>query len=414
MPSIDSLQTRKDLKVGSKAYQYYSLAAAEEAGLKDVSRLPVSMKVLLENLLRNEDGDSVSRADLEAIAAWLDNKGRVEHEISFRPARVLMQDFTGVPAVVDLAAMRDAMKNLGGDPEKINPLVPVDLVIDHSVIVDEFGSPKALKHNVALEYARKLFAALEKYVYDPVYKGYYESCNRDWKVNPWIHGVNRVPSDEKTMNTHLHLIEAYTCFLRVEDTPVVRNKVREHLYVMLNKIVNHDIHHYHYFQGRDWKPNSTAISFGHDIEGSWLMMETCEVLGEPEAHRAARDTCVNMARACYEEGFREDGAMLTEFDPANGEWARHLSWWEQNEAVVGFLNAWEQTSDEKYLDASLKCFEYAEEHFVDRKLGGWHPILELDGTFIPQVLKCDGPICPYHNGRMSMEIIERYRHHQGK
>ena len=266
----------------------------------------------------------------------------------------------------------------------------------------------------ALEYARKLFAALEKYVYDPVYKGYYESCNRDWKVNPWIHGVNRVPSDEKTMNTHLHLIEAYTCFLRVEDTPVVRNKVREHLYVMLNKIVNHDIHHYHYFQGRDWKPNSTAISFGHDIEGSWLMMETCEVLGEPEAHRAARDTCVNMARACYEEGFREDGAMLTEIDPANSEWARHLSWWEQNEAVVGFLNAWEQTSDEKYLDASLKCFEYAEEHFVDRKLGGWHPILELDGTFIPQVLKCDGPICPYHNGRMSMEIIERYRHHQGK
>jgi aconitate hydratase len=156
MPSTDSLQTRKDLKVGSKTYQYYSLAAAEAAGLKDVSKLPVSMKVLLENLLRNEDGDSVKRADLEAIAAWLDNKGKVEHEISFRPARVLMQDFTGVPAVVDLAAMRDAMKTLGADPEKINPLNPVDLVIDHSVMVDYFGTPKAFEENVAKEYERNL------------------------------------------------------------------------------------------------------------------------------------------------------------------------------------------------------------------------------------------------------------------
>jgi aconitate hydratase len=156
MPSIDSLQTRKDLTVGSKTYQYYSLPAAEAAGLKGVSRLPVSMKVLLENLLRNEDGDSVTKADLEAVAAWLDNKGKSEHEISFRPARVLMQDFTGVPAVVDLAAMRDAMKNLGADPEKINPLNPVDLVIDHSVMVDFFGTPKAFEENVAKEYERNL------------------------------------------------------------------------------------------------------------------------------------------------------------------------------------------------------------------------------------------------------------------
>ncbi|MGZ3368764.1 MAG: aconitate hydratase AcnA [Caulobacteraceae bacterium] len=156
MPSIDSLQTRKDLTVGSKTYQYYSLPAAEAAGLQNVSRLPVSMKVLLENLLRNEDGDSVTKADLEAVAAWLENRGKVEHEISFRPARVLMQDFTGVPAVVDLAAMRDAMTTLHADPEKINPLTPVDLVIDHSVMVDFFGTAKAFEQNVAKEYERNL------------------------------------------------------------------------------------------------------------------------------------------------------------------------------------------------------------------------------------------------------------------
>ena len=136
MPSNDSLNTRRDLTVGGKTYAYYSLPAAEEAGLSGVSRLPASMKVLLENLLRNEDGATVHPADLQAIAAWVENRGAVQHEISFRPARVLMQDFTGVPAVVDLAAMRDAMTQLGGDPEKINPLSPVDLVIDHSVMVD--------------------------------------------------------------------------------------------------------------------------------------------------------------------------------------------------------------------------------------------------------------------------------------
>ncbi|HEY3948646.1 aconitate hydratase AcnA [Phenylobacterium sp.] len=156
MASVDSLKTRRDLTVGDKTYAYYSLRAAEEAGLSGVSRLPISMKVLLENLLRNEDGDSVGRDDLQAIAAWLENRGAVEHEISFRPARVLMQDFTGVPAVVDLAAMRDAMTKLEANPEKINPLNPVDLVIDHSVMVDYFGTAKAFGENVDREYERNM------------------------------------------------------------------------------------------------------------------------------------------------------------------------------------------------------------------------------------------------------------------
>lgn len=154
MSAIDSFKCRKTLTVGTKKYVYYSLTAAEKNGLAGISQLPYSMKVLLENLLRAEDGTTVKKADIEACAAWLQDKGKAGKEIAFRPARVLMQDFTGVPAVVDLAAMRDAMKALGGNPQKINPLVPVDLVIDHSVIVDEFGSAKAFKANVDLEYAR--------------------------------------------------------------------------------------------------------------------------------------------------------------------------------------------------------------------------------------------------------------------
>lgn len=154
MTLTNSFNARQTLQVGDKSYTYYSLVEAEKNGLAGVSKLPFSMKVLLENLLRYEDGRTVTKADIEAMAAWLTNKGKDEKEIAYRPARVLMQDFTGVPAVVDLAAMRDAMKNLGGDPRRINPLVPVDLVIDHSVIVDEFGTPRAFDRNVELEYQR--------------------------------------------------------------------------------------------------------------------------------------------------------------------------------------------------------------------------------------------------------------------
>ncbi|MDY0959935.1 aconitate hydratase AcnA [Sphingomonas sp. CFBP8993] len=150
----DSLNTRSTLDVRGKTYDYYSLAKASEQ-LGDISRLPFSMKVLLENLLRFEDGKTVTREDIQAIVDWQKTQ-RSDREIQYRPARVLMQDFTGVPCVVDLAAMRDAITKLGGDAAKINPQVPVHLVIDHSVMVDEFGTPQAFEDNVDLEYQRNM------------------------------------------------------------------------------------------------------------------------------------------------------------------------------------------------------------------------------------------------------------------
>ena len=148
----DSFQSRKTLTVEGKEYDYFSLPdAAEKIG--DVSKLPYTLKVLLENLLRNEDGRSVTKDDVQAVQKWLEKK-KSDNEIAFRPARVLMQDFTGVPAVVDLAAMREAMVALGGNAEDINPLSPVDLVIDHSVMVDAFGTPQAFQINVEKEFER--------------------------------------------------------------------------------------------------------------------------------------------------------------------------------------------------------------------------------------------------------------------
>ena len=149
----NSFKALKTLKVGSKSYAYFSLKAAEKNGLEGISKLPYSMKVLLENLLRFEDGRTVTADDIRAVKSWMTRR-KSTREIAFRPARVLMQDFTGVPAVVDLATMRNAMEDIGGNTNKINPLTPVDLVIDHSVMVDHFGSKSALKDNVSLEYER--------------------------------------------------------------------------------------------------------------------------------------------------------------------------------------------------------------------------------------------------------------------
>jgi len=152
----DSSNTRKTLKVGDQSVAYYSIKAAEAAGLGDFSRLPAALKVVLENMLRFEDGKTVTTDDIKAFSEWADNGGRANRELAYRPARVLMQDFTGVPAVVDLAAMRDGIVALGGKAEQINPLNPVDLVIDHSVMIDEFGNPRAFQMNVDREYERNM------------------------------------------------------------------------------------------------------------------------------------------------------------------------------------------------------------------------------------------------------------------
>ncbi|WP_299894115.1 aconitate hydratase AcnA [uncultured Ruegeria sp.] len=153
----DTANTRRSLSVNGKSISYYSIPAAQEAGLGDFSKLPAALKVVLENMLRFEDdGFSVSVDDIKAFAEWGAKGGKNPREIAYRPARVLMQDFTGVPAVVDLAAMRDGIKALGGDAQKINPLNPVDLVIDHSVMIDEFGNPRAFQMNVDREYERNM------------------------------------------------------------------------------------------------------------------------------------------------------------------------------------------------------------------------------------------------------------------
>src|SRR5512140_218496 len=153
MTRLNSFGTRREIRVGGKSYDIFSLPALERAGFAHVGRLPYSLKILLENLLRHEDGHAVKADDVAALAGW-DVAAAAQKEMAFTPARVLLQDFTGVPAVVDLAAMRDGIVRLGGDPKRVNPLQPVELVIDHSVQVDHFGRADAFELNAELEFAR--------------------------------------------------------------------------------------------------------------------------------------------------------------------------------------------------------------------------------------------------------------------
>ena len=151
MANLNSFQTKSNLSVGNQSYAYWSLAKLQDQAR--VAQLPISLKILLENLLRQEDGKSVRKEDIQALLQW-NPTAAPDKEISFMPARVLLQDFTGVPCAVDLAVMRDAMVRMGGDPKRINPLQPVDLVIDHSVQVDEYGTPQSFLHNSELEFQR--------------------------------------------------------------------------------------------------------------------------------------------------------------------------------------------------------------------------------------------------------------------
>src|ERR1700729_444485 len=152
MKSLNSFHAAGELRAGGSTYEIFRLAALEEAGVATLSRIPYSIKILLENLLRFEDGLTVKRSDIEYVAAW--DPSAPAREINFRPARVLLQDFTGVPCVVDLAAMRDALQHMGADPRKANPLIPVDLVIDHSVQVDKFGTTDSFDVNALFEFQR--------------------------------------------------------------------------------------------------------------------------------------------------------------------------------------------------------------------------------------------------------------------
>ena len=264
---------------------------------------------------------------------------------------------------------------------------------------------RATGDRTALQEARKIFDLIEKYALDKEFNGYFEVFSRDWqRVRERLIGEssNQV---EKTMNTHLHVMEAYANLYRVSGDKLVGERLRNLVNIFLDKIIDKKSFHLICFLDRNWNSTASIDSYGHDIESSWLLLEAATLLKDPNLIARVKETSIKIADAAA-EGLQPDGSLLTEKDNATGRTRPTRSWWEQAETVVGYLNTYELTGDEKYLDRSIKCWDYIKKYFVDYKNGGWYSNVSESGT-PGQGDKGGFWICPYHNGRMCMEVIER-------
>lgn len=257
----------------------------------------------------------------------------------------------------------------------------------------------------ALAKAKEIFEAVEKNAYDPELNGYFEVYTRDWKRSPDLLLNERSPKDEKTMITHLHLVEAYANLYRVWPKKRMEERLRNILELFIDKIVSKKTYHLIYFLDRNWNSTTAIDSYGHDIEASWLIDEAARLLKDPELITSVQKLSIKIADAAA-EGLQEDGSMLTEKDNETGHVVTVRSWWEQAESVVGYLNAFEITGNASYLDKSIKSWNYIKQHFVDNTHGGWYSLVLETGE--PGTSDKAGYwTCPYHNGRMCMEVIER-------
>lgn len=259
-----------------------------------------------------------------------------------------------------------------------------------------------------LEYAVALFRLFETYAYDPVHQGYYEAFSREWQAVDDLRLSDVDLNEMKSMNTHLHVMEAYTNLLRVWNTEEMRQKHAELLDVMMTRIIDPDTYHTILFFDEAWNPRSDGVSFGHDIETSWLMVEAAEVLGDPERLEAAERLALPMAQAVYDEGRDPDGAIVYEAGP-HGITHSEKEWWPQAEAAVGFLNAYQISGQPHFLEAALKSWDFIEQYLVDRTHGEWFRNVSRDLQVGKDQAKVSFWKCPYHNGRACLELSARLR-----
>jgi cellobiose epimerase len=260
----------------------------------------------------------------------------------------------------------------------------------------------------ALEAAKNIFKLFEKYALDKKSDGYFEVYSCDWKrTHDKLIGESTA-NDEKTMNTHLHLMEAYTNLYRVWPDKSVGVRLRALVDIFLDKIIDAKSSHLICFLDKDWKKNSAVDSYGHDIECSWLLNEAAGLLGDPALLAKVKDVSIKIANAAA-EGLNSDGSLNYEKNLTNGLVSTERSWWAQSECIVGYLNAYELTGNEKYLDNAVNCWNYTKNHFVDNKNGGWFSSVSEAG--VARGEKGGLWVCPYHNGRMCMEVVERITGH---
>lgn len=258
----------------------------------------------------------------------------------------------------------------------------------------------------AMEKAMRMVRSIESASHDGAHGGYFETYERDWTLAQ-DQRLSDVDMDEKkSMNTHLHLMEAYATLLRFHEDKTVRLRLRELIEIFLDRIIDPATHHFILFFDEVWTPRSNKISFGHDIEGSWLLCEAAEIIGDAGLLKRVREVAVKMAQAVDAEGLDHDGGLFNERE-SDGHFDTDKHWWPQAEAVVGFLNAYEISGKHRFEFAAERSWRFIERFTIDREHGEWFWLVSREGVSAADRDKVGPWKCPYHNSRACFEVMER-------
>jgi mannobiose 2-epimerase len=266
---------------------------------------------------------------------------------------------------------------------------------------------RATKEEESLLKAIELFDALEKHSYDKEYNGYFEGYTREWVIQNDLRLSAKDMNEKKSMNTHLHVMEAYTNLLRVKRDQRIEDSVRNLINITIDHIIDSKTKHFKLFFDEQWNSKADIISYGHDIEGSWLLYEAAEVLGDAQLLEKVKQIAIHMAQATFDEGIDKNGSIFNESE--DGVFDAIKDWWPQAEAVVGFLNAYQLTEKEHFLNAAYNSWQFIDKNVIDKVNGEWFWGVTKEGKSESNQPKVGFWKCPYHNSRACMEIMSRIK-----
>ncbi len=317
-----------------------------------------------------------------------------QHAYRFLIDKFLDREYGGAYWMVDYrGSVLNDKKKIYGQAFTLYALAQYYLVTGDQVVLDE---------------AMQIFRLIESHNYDPEHRGYIETSNRDWSIAEEMRLSEIDMNEMKSMNTHLHLMEAYTTFYRAWQDELLRQKLYELIHDFRDFIIEPDTMHFRLFFDVVWHSKSQAVSYGHDIEGSWLLWEAAAVLNDHHFSEEIKTIALAMLNSTMKEGFGKYYAIFAERN-SNGRLQRETHWWQQAEAVVGFLNGFQLSGDQVYLDWAIKCWEFITKYFVDRQHGEWFYETDEHGNPDRQRYKVSEWKGPYHNGRACMEVLDRLK-----
>ena len=258
----------------------------------------------------------------------------------------------------------------------------------------------------AINQTLELFALIENHSKDKQNGGYFEAFSRDWELLDDLRLSDKDANEAKTMNTHLHILEAYTTLYKAYPQPSIYEALEELIHCFLERFIDPATHHLHLFFDENWKLKSEEISFGHDIEASWLLVKAAEVLGDAAVLEKIKIVALKIADATLLKGVAKDGRIYNEFKP-NTPMDKTCHWWQPAESIVGLLNAYQVSEEEKYLETALLHWEFIKDNLIDKVHGEWFWLVDESGSVSSIEDKAGAWKAPYHNGRMCMEVLRR-------